>query len=308
MTPFWQGFQKRAESAYEKRRYGEVMPENLDPERRDEVWTSKIDGAHTVVLMSKGHVPKLFSHRQSKKTGKPIEYTEKLPHISQSSPVSALVRGETYAVDKGGRAVHPDVVTQILNSGKERSLALQRSLGIKTKTALIDIDHWDGVDMKNAPFREKRRLMEQLAQSNKDFTVPDIAVTPNEKRNLFQKIKDGTHPETLEGVVIHRGEKYLKGKLSKEHDVHIRDIFHEEGTKADRQPMAGGFTYSWTEDGPVVGRVGTGFDHAMKKDMLKNPGKYVGKVARVRALAVSKNKVLMKPSFKMLHVEKNIDE
>ena len=71
--------------------------------------------------------------------------------------------------------------------------------------------------------------------------------------------------------------------------------------------MAGGFTYAWEPGGKTVGKVGTGFNHAMKEDMLKNPDKYIGKVALVKALDLSKNKVLVKPSFAGWHVDKNIE-
>ena len=46
----------------------------------------------------------------------------------------------------------------------------------------------------------------------------------------------------------------------------------------------------------------------MKKDMLLNPDSYIGQVARVRALSVSKNNVLVKPSFRHWHVERNIND
>lgn len=296
----------------EKPTYKQKSFEELDPNNPSEVWSAKIDGAHTVVQMEKGKLPRLFSHRISKRTGEPIEYTQKLPHIQNKSPLTGIFRAETFAVDRQGKAVHPDVVTALLNSGLENSLALQKKLGITTQTALIDVDSIDGQDYRTASYGEKQRLMNLAARRTPDFIRPDIAATPEKKQALVTKIWAGAHPQTKEGIVIHDleapGKPFTKVKKIDHHDVVVRNIFHEEATKPGRAPMAGGFEYSWTPDGPIMGRVGTGFNHAMKKDMMTHPDKYIGMTAKVKALDLSKNRVLVKPSFDGWHVEKNIKE
>jgi 8-oxo-dGTP pyrophosphatase MutT (NUDIX family) len=307
---FWQGFLKIADD-FSKRPYGEREISALDPKLKGEIWTAKIDGAHTVIKLDKGEIPQLFSHRTSKKTGKPIPYNEKLPHIQRKSPFTGLLRGETYAVHRDGKAVHPDVVTALLNSGPAKSKELQERLGIKTRTALIDVDHFEGRPMANAPFSEKRKVMETIVKANPDFTLPATAVTQKAKESLLQKIMAGTHPETKEGIVVHQMEtpsKFIKAKISKDHDVYVRDVFMEENTKASRpQGMAGGFRYSWEPEGPIIGKVGTGFNHDLKREMAQRPDAFIGRVAKVKALDVSKNKVLVKPSFLGWHVDKNLE-
>lgn len=285
---------------------------DLDPGYPNEVWSVKIDGAHTILQMEKGKTPLLFGHRLSKKTNEPIPYTQKMTHIENKSPVNAVLRGETYAVDQRGLAVHPDVVTSILNSSTDKSLELQKRLGIKTQTALIDVDSVNGESAKDWSFRKKREFLESVVNKNPDFHLPDTAFTQEQKSSLLSKVLAKTHMQSKEGVIVHDldkpGAPFTKAKVIDHHDVVIRNIFHEEAVKPGRQPMAGGFEYSWTEDGPIMGRVGTGFNHAMKKDMMENPGKYVGRTAKVKALDLSKNRVLVKPSFDGFHVEKNIKE
>jgi hypothetical protein len=304
------GFEKK--SASTKATYNKVDINTLNPKVKDEVWSIKIDGAHTIVDMEKGKMPLLFSHRISKKTGNPIPYTPKLPHIQKQSPVNAVVRAETYAVDKSGRAVHPDVVTALLNRTVDNSLALQKELGITTRTALIDVDKYEGRDMAHAPYKEKLDILKNIAKNNTDFHLPDMAFTAKDKQKILTKVLSGSHPQSKEGLVVHdfhaSHKPFAKAKISDDHDVYITGIFGEEGVKEGRKPMAGGFTYSWDPGGKTVGKVGTGFDHAMKEDMLNNPDKYLGRAARVRALDLSKNKVLVKPSFVGWHVEKNINE
>jgi len=306
---FWQGFEKQA-AEKTKSVYHKIDINSLDPKKDQEIWSVKIDGAHTVTRMQRGKLPLLFSHRTSKKTGALIPYTPKLPHIKTPSPYNAEVRTETYAVDKSGRAVHPDVVVQILNSGVDKSLELQKRLGIKTTSALIDVDKFEGKDMRRAPYGEKRKVMEMIAKSNPDFHLPDTAFTSKEKESLLEMMLSKKHPQSKEGLVVHDlnspERPFTKAKIIDESDVHVVGIFKEEGVKAGRKPMAGGIIYSWDEGGKPVGKIGTGFNHAEKEDMLKNPDKYIGRVARVKALDLSKNKVLVKPSFSLWHVEKNL--
>lgn len=308
MNKFWEGFEKRAEKT--KSVYRKMDIRSLDPSKEHEAWSVKIDGAHTVTKMEKGKLPLLFSHRASKKTSTLIPYTPKLPHIQNKSPFDAEVRAETYAIDKRGRAVHPDIVTALLNSGVEKSLQMQKDLGIRTATALIDVDKFEGKDMRNAPWGEKRKIMEMIVAKNKDFHLPDTAFSSKQKSSLLSKMLSKKHPQSKEGLVVHDihspERPFAKAKLIDEHDVHVVNIFKEEGVKEGRKPMAGGIIYSWEEGGKPVGKIGTGFSHAMKEDMLSNPDKYIGRVARVKALDLSKNKVLVKPSFSLWHVEKNL--
>lgn len=305
---FKKGFEKIA--YLPKRPYKALAVEKLDPNKTEEAWTAKIDGAHTIVEMKKGERPRLFSHRISKRTGLPIEYTQKLPHIKKKSPLTAVLRAETFAVDKKGIVAHPDTVTAMLNRTLPRSKQLQKQLGLTTRTALIDVDRIDGKDASKMPFSEKRKYLEAAAKANPNFTVPAIAYTPEEKSTMLEEIKSGKHPETKEGVIVHdlvrEGAPFYKGKLTDAHDVFVRRIFVEE-SPTGRKPMAGGIEYAWESKGEPIGRVGTGFDHATKEDMLKNPESYLGRVAMIKSPALSKNRVLMKPSFIGWHIDKNID-
>lgn len=304
---FFLGFEKRASKT--KPSYKVVDINTLNPNRDNEVWSVKIDGAHTVTHMQRGKTPLLYSHRISKKTNSPIPYTQKLPHIKSKSGYNALVRSETYATNKG-LAVHPDIVSALLTRTVDNSLALQKEMGIKTKSALIDVDEFEGKDMRNAPYKDKLEVMKKIVQSNPDFTMPDIATKAKEKKSLLKNMLAGKHPQSKEGLVVHnyndRNSPFAKAKIVNDHDVYVRGIFEETGTKEGRKAMAGGFVYSWDPDGKIMGRVGTGFNHKEKEDMLNNPNKYIGRVAKVRALDLSKNNILVKPSFDGWHVDKNI--
>lgn len=57
----------------------------------------------------------------------------------------------------------------------------------------------------------------------------------------------------------------------------------------------GGFYYSWTPSGKIVGRVSV--DGQTKVAMEKNPAAYIGRMAKVSAAARNKKKGLISPTF-----------
>lgn len=81
-------------------------------------------------------------------------------------------------------------------------------------------------------------------------------------------------------------EKYQK------HKVYVAKIYG-----GANKGSAGGFYYSWTPGGKIVGRIASGIDKKTLRDMSKNPRKYEGRVAKVISIEKSKKKVLVKPEF-----------
>ena len=67
-----------------------------------------------------------------------------------------------------------------------------------------------------------------------------------------------------------------------------------------------GFGYSWSPKGKVVGTVGTGFSREKRIDMLTNPDKYIGNVARVKSPQKYESGALRSPAFYSIDVEKNL--
>jgi len=245
MKPFFLGFEKMAST---KATYKKIDFQSLNPSNKNEIWSVKIDGAHSITDLEAGKTPRLFSHRVSKRTGDPIEYTQKLPHIKSKSPFDAKIRTEVFAVTKDGVAVHPDIVTAMLNSGTEKSLELQKRLGIKTKTAIIDVDEFNGESYRNKPYKEKLKVMKLISKKTPDFILPDMAKGTKKKKTLYEKMIAGAHPQSKEGLVVHDMNSperpFTKAKIIDHHDVYVTDIFHEKNVKEGRKPMAGGFTYS----------------------------------------------------------------
>ena len=157
-------------------------------------------------------------------------------------------------------------------------------------------------------------IREQIQKRLPQFVIPETAETTSQKLRLLNLIRAKKHPLTAEGIVFHHKERgkvrptgsTVKAKLRPDFDVYVRDVFPGKGSREGE--AAGGFEYSWTPRGKVVGRVGTGFSHALVRDMYQNPTKYIGRVAKVRSAGPFPSEkglgALRAPSFSEWHLEK----
>jgi len=286
---------------------------DLDFHDPETVLQPKIDGGHTIFRLSAGDKPsRLYSYRVSEKTGEVIEHTHQAPWLRDLKVPPALdgveVRGELYAKNQLTGPLKAEAVGGLLNAGIFTSREKQAVAG-KLQFYPFKVVKWKGgVDVENAPYHEHLSMIEDIAKKVKGFFAPETARTAAEKRELFNRVKTMTHPDTVEGVVEWNlqaaGGNPHKVKLRDQHEVVIRNIFPAQSKK----PIAGGFEYSWTKDGPVVGRVGTGFTETERMRMLSNPEEFIGRIARVKAQAVFGSGAMRAPSYYGLHVEKNLEK
>ena len=285
----------------------ELKLDNVDVHNDDEVMMPKYDGAHTLLsLRQKGRIPRLFSYRiPAKHSAGVIEHTHKVPSLLETrvpaSLVGTVLRAETVAVDSQGKAIPARDIAGMLNSTVPNSRKKQQQMKAELKTIILDVEKYKHKDVRQMPFNERYELMKDINKQT-GLAITDVAITPIEKQKLLDDIRGKRHMMTEEGVVLRpmtTPGAPVKAKFRPDYDVHIRDIFPTE--KKDR---AGGFTYSWSPRGKVVGRVGTGFNHALARDMLNNPAAYKGRVAKVEAETKYPSGALSKASFKEWHLDK----
>lgn len=302
-----------------KPKYKEVEPEKIDVEDGSKVLSAKIDGASGLLhLHGKDAFARLYSYRRpvSGTTGL-VEHTHKMPGFHTRTSPNALrgtvVRTEMWFSDKDGKAIPNQKVGGILNASTVKSRRMQEEQGVKPRLTITDVVRSGGKNMEKAPYAEKLKVMERVAKDVPGVEMPRIARTAEEKKRLLADVKSGRLPETKEGVVEHdlweRGAAFVKAVFKPVQDVFVRGIFKKP--RGEARGHAGGIEYSYTPDGPVVGRVGTGFDHKTRKDMLANPESYVGRVAKVRSSRAFENRAdpsqlgaLRAPAFKGWHIDK----
>ena len=288
-------------------KYKETPFEAKILEHPDTIVSAKMDGARTNFLIRPRKRIRAFSYRESK-TGDLLEYTHKIPGLYDEKGKGSkdtVVVGEVVAVDKKGKVLPPERTAGYLNSKVLKSRKEQLEAGHTLKPFLFEVLVYKGKVMKDVPYAERLEILKNITTEYSAFQVVPTAHTPEEKKELFRAIKGGEFPLTDEGVVLWTPKGPVKAKKKEDHDVYVRDIFAGGGRLAGK--AAGDFSYSWAPDGPVVGKVGTGFTDAVRKDLWKNKKKYLGRVAQVTALNKYDSGALAKPSFQGWHIDKNVD-
>ena len=300
-----------------KPKYQEVAPEAIDLNDEDQVMTPKIDGAHVLVDLpgDPKKFARVYSYRPTARDTGLIEHTFKFKDFQKQTAVvgkNTMIRAECWGQGKDGKPIPPEQLGGLLNAGVLNSRKKQEEMGVKLKLTGIDVVRADGKNYEKKPFGEKLQVLERVRKATKGWIeTPEVAVTPEQKKRMLDSVKGQKHPQTEEGVVLQRlskAETPIKAKFKPDHDVYVTGVFTKPKGKA--RGHAGGLEYSLTPGGPKVGRIGTGFDHATRKDMLENPDRYIGRVAKVKSTRAqarkdtSQLKALRQPSFQGWHIDK----
>lgn len=297
--------------------YKETEPDKVDVTNDDQLMMAKVDGAHNTIQLNAGQPVRIFSYRPTERDTGIIEHTHRfLPGLTSRVPdhLDGLVlRGELFAADPHtGRAREAVETGAVLNSGVWKSRDTQTHSPLRA--VVFDVARRNGKDVESVPYQEKLDILKRVNEALPFLELPPMAGTAKEKIQLLERIRSGREPITSEGVVMWPlgGGPPVKAKFRPDHDVYVREVFPEGGK---REGLAGGFTYSWTPRGKIVGRVGTGITHDLKQDMLAHPEKYIGRVARVRALGLYTDKdnpkkpgALRAPSFSAWHLDKGMQQ
>lgn len=263
------------------------------------VMSEKIDGAASFLQLMKDKV-NVLSYRTDTE-GNPIVHTHRMGVAGKRFKIprelqTKVLRGEIWG-EREGRAIPAAELGGLLNASLVKSLREQQKRNVRLRMALF------GVQDGNVPFEEKRKIIQEALKVLPAgvFHEPAYAYTPEEKRKMWEDIKAGRNPVTEEGVVGFPvvGGKPAKAKLYDERDVFIRDIFPGEGRLIGR--AAGGLKYSLTPKGPVAGEVGTGFSEEERGRMWREPGEYIGRVARIRTQGQFPSGAYRAPAFLALH-------
>ncbi len=272
----------------------------------------KLDGASALIHLLGDRI-EAVSYRVAK-TGQPIIHTFRVfgPGGAKTSVKippelhGTILRGEIYGT-KGREVIPPQQLGGLLNASVQRSLEKQKEQGINLKVMPFDI-----VRRGKEPVRplslsaeermnQLREIVRHLPQNK--FRLPETAETPLEAKSLVETIRHRLHPRTQEGVIgwpREPGKAPVKAKFGiPEADVWVRKVFPGGGRLAGSG--AGGFEYSLSPEGPVVGRVGTGFSEEVRREMLQDPDTWLNRMARIRAQERFPSGAYRAPAFIALH-------
>jgi len=279
----------------------------------DYIALSKLDGAHAIVSLHPHHEKqvRVFSYREPKTKGRDvIEYTHKIGPSVYGSQVpnkykDTVLRGEVWASSPDGRPLHSSEVAGLLNANLWKSRENQAQKG-QLRTTVFDVIKHRGKDVSDLPYPKKLDLLRDIVNEVDYLELPTVAETSSQKRLLIEAVKNDPFHESAEGIILQprAGGKAVKAKIRPDYDVYVRRIFQAISKSGVPHNRAGGFEYSWKPEGPIVGRVGTGFTHAEARDMWANQDKYVGRVAKVFARTKYSSGALGEPSFNAWHMDK----
>lgn len=268
----------------------------------------KLDGALQFVKLLNKKV-ELMSHRISKTTGKPVLHTERFfgnrPHLDLPKELNDTTLLAEIHGSKNGKPIPVQETSGILNSSVGKALKDQAEQGVVLKAMVFGISRMGGKNVADEPYELKKRMIaDVLKQLPKNkFYQPEEATTPEESLALWNRIKNQDHEHTVEGIVVHpKKGTPLKAKVFPEDDVVIRGFFDGEGKY--KGSGVGGFTYSHSKDGPIVGRVGTGLSDSMRKLMHESPKDFIGRTARIHSHGKLPSGALRVPAFITLHEDK----
>jgi hypothetical protein len=302
-----------------KPRYKEVAPDQIDLSDEKQIMTPKLDGAHVLLQFPKtDRMMRVYSYRPTQRKSGLIEHTFKFPGFqNRRTPPSlqgTIVRAELYGTDRHGQAIPASEVGGILNASVQNSRRVQQGEGVKLRLVGLDVVRHQGKDYSDKGFSEKLDILRHVSKKMGNVEELPVARTPEEKKELLSSIKEGRYSMTGEGVVLHdlEGGPPTKAKFRPDHDVYVKDIFTKKTTP---KGQAAGFTYSFEPEGPVAGKVGTGFSHQMRKEMAASPEKFVGRVAKVRSAGRHQRRkdktqgaLVGAPAFKEWHIDKTPPE
>ena len=296
----------RPEIPSAKPSYKSVDIHSLDVNNPNEIFSPKIDGSLNAFLLRKDKPIEVYSYRPSVKSKiKLIDHTYRFPYykdkVSKAFKGKSVVLGEAFARDREGNVLPNTDTSARLLSNVWRSRELQKNAPLDN--IIYNVLRYQGRDVSTKPYSEKLQILKRITASIPNLKMPPLAETPEQKTELLNQIVSGKHPLTREGIVIYdkRLSTPIKAKITEDYDVHIKGVFPGEGKY--KGIGAGGFIYSHTPEGPVIGRVGSGFSDEQRVDMLVHPEKYKGQVARVFAQQKLPSGALRVPIFKDLRPE-----
>jgi hypothetical protein len=286
--------------------YKEMGIDDVDINNNKQVLAPKMDGAHNIFVLRPNKRIETYSYRPSKKTIKlkndtetkttisRINHTFKTNLYKERSPKvlgTTVIRGELYLPGQVSSNVGSILNSNVLKARENPNVH-------KMQNVIFDVVMYKGKNVEDLPYREKLSILKDINKKIPALKIPKLAKTKESKKNLIESIKSKSHPETDEGVVIYDLEKAIpiKAKVRHDYDVFIKDVF--EGKGKYKGKAAGGFIGSRTPQGEANVRVGSGLNDEIRKDIYKNPDKYLGQWIKVYAQSEYPSGKLRMPVFK----------
>jgi ATP-dependent DNA ligase len=182
------------------------------------------------------------------------------------------------------------------------------------KLLLFDCLKYKGKQIIDLPLRKRREYLEKAYRILKDLRL-NVSLEKLSHENKVKKLED-IIKRGGEGMIIKQlGSKYYPGERTaawlkvKESDTYDYIILGFTKGKGKYWNQIGAIVYGVYENGKLK-RLGTagGMTDAERRDMARNPRKYIGKVAEFEATDITERGVMRHPRFLGIRWDKSIIE
>lgn len=269
------------------------------------LFASKIDGGGVTVGVGKRGI-EVFSQNKSKRSDELIDHSHILDLGTPPKDLHGTrMRAEIFG-KKGKEVIPLRQLAGLMNSSPMKARREMKRRGIKLMLAPWKMLKFRGTDVEDIPYDDQIDLMKSVSRDLPGkFVLPSIAKTPAAKARLMQKIREGKHHLTSEGMVAWPtggiDSRPFKIPFKKHTQVYIQKVYRLKvmGKEVD---LAGGFGYSLTPKGHIVGNVGTGFTAKQRKEYWKDRKILVGKKALIHSKGQFPSGAYRSPVFISLHL------
>lgn len=254
---------------------------------KDPAATKKYDGNHDFMVVQPNGSLRFFSRRQSVHGDYP-EHTEKFPQfkdIRLPDEAGNVYSTEVIHTGKSKNNVEShSAVSGILNSKKDRAIQTQKDIG-PVRAVLLDV-----INPALPTYRSKLlhlKSLEEKVGKPDVFFVPTPEVT---KQGVYGLI-DSTRRRGEEGVIVtslnapEESNVRIKVKHRKTHNLIVTRLIQEEDIHGKKKPSMGSVGVS-DKTGREVATVGSGFNHAQRKEYWEHPERILGSLIQVKSVGL----------------------
>ncbi len=235
------------------------------PESDDFLYEVKWDGIRAIILMDEGGIVKIYSRNG-------MDITAQFPELQDAEKSfrtsCSVFDGEIVCLDSSGRPIFKDVIHRMQQ--KTEGAILRAKAKSSAICYLFDLLYLDGRPVTQEPLFRRRAWLEDVVKKDSSYRV---SATVTEGKALF----DAARTHGLEGIMAKRRDSvYTPGKRS-DHWLKIKTRQTMDVTilgftkgKGERESTFGALHIGVFEKNRwrYLGKVGTGFDDRMMKDIF----------------------------------------
>lgn len=235
------------------------------PAHDNYIYELKWDGIRAMVYIDDGAI-RLMSRNQN-------DITKQFPelHVAEKAfrATCGVFDAEIVSLDTAGKPVFKKVINRLMSNGESAILKLSKSSPVYCY--IFDCLYLDGRPLINEPLMKRREWLKDVVRHDTPYRISDMV---EDGEGLF----NAAVQHQLEGIMAkERTSKYLPGKRTENwlkikvrQSAEVAIIGYTEG-KGDRTRTFGALHIAEKHKEGLVyrGKVGTGFDDSLMKEIAK---------------------------------------